>query len=82
MKTEGHPNYHEVTIVFPNGEKTQIYSSMEGTELHLDVDFRQLPAWTGQTVKRARETDENISKFNKKFKGLTAIMAGDKKLSD
>jgi large subunit ribosomal protein L31 len=67
MKAEGHPDYHEITVVMTNGEKFKTRSTWgkEGDEMRLDIDPNNHPAWTGGN-QRVIEQGQ-LSKFNKKF---------------
>jgi large subunit ribosomal protein L31 len=68
MKAEGHPDYHFVTVVLPNGTEYMSRSTFgkEGARIVLDIDPSTHPAWTGggaQMMDRAGR----VSKFNDKF---------------
>jgi large subunit ribosomal protein L31 len=70
MKSEGHPDYHFITVQMTDGTtyKTRSTSGKEGATLALDIDPKSHPAWTG--VQRVMDTGGQIAKFNKKFAGL------------
>lgn len=72
MKEKGHPDYHEITVVMTDGSefKTRSTYGKEGDKLHLDVDPKTHPAWTG--VHRLNDSGGQMAKFNKRFKGFTA----------
>ena len=74
MKNDIHPNYHEITVVMTDGTqfKTRSTYGEAGTVLHLDIDPKTHPAWTG--VHRLVDTGGQLAKFNKKFKGM--VMKG------
>lgn len=74
MKKQGHPEYHEITVVMTDGSEFQTRSTYgkAGDKLHLDVDPKSHPAWTG--VHRLVDSGGQLAKFNKRFKGF-----GDKK---
>jgi large subunit ribosomal protein L31 len=68
MKKEGHPDYHKITVVMTDGSKFETRSTYgkEGDVLHLDIDPKTHPAWTGggqQLVDRGGR----VSRFKKKF---------------
>lgn len=67
MKAEGHPDYHEITIVLTTGEKYKSRSTWgkPGDEMRLDIDPNNHPAWQGgaqQVIEKGR-----LNKFNDKF---------------
>jgi large subunit ribosomal protein L31 len=71
MKKEGHPDYHKITVVMTDGSKFETRSTYgkEGETLHLDIDPKTHPAWTGggqQLIDRGGR----VSRFKKKFGGL------------
>jgi large subunit ribosomal protein L31 len=71
MKKEGHPDYHKITVLMTDGTKFETRSTYgkEGDTLHLDIDPKTHPAWTGggqQLVDRGGR----VSRFKKKFGGL------------
>ena len=49
MKQDIHPNYHFITVTMTDGTTYQTRSTWgkEGGELHLDIDPKTHPAWTG-----------------------------------
>jgi large subunit ribosomal protein L31 len=68
MKKESHPNYHMITVVMTDGETFETRSTYgkPGDTLHLDVDPKSHPAWTGgqqQIVDRGGR----VSRFKQKF---------------
>ncbi|HEY7748791.1 MAG TPA: 50S ribosomal protein L31 [Aestuariivirgaceae bacterium] len=68
MKKEIHPNYHMITVVMTDGETFETRSTYgkPGDTLHLDVDPKSHPAWTGgqqQIVDRGGR----VSRFKQKF---------------
>ncbi|MFO1037197.1 MAG: 50S ribosomal protein L31 [Geminicoccaceae bacterium] len=70
MKADIHPDYHEITVVMTDGStfKTRSTYGKEGDSLHLDVDPKSHPAWTGgvaQLIERGQ-----VEKFNKKFQSF------------
>lgn len=73
MKKNIHPPYHEVTLVFNDGEKRTVMASYgkPGAVIHLDVDCKTHPAWTGQ--KRVVEKGSEVEKFNSRYGGLGSL---------
>ncbi|MBI5164508.1 MAG: 50S ribosomal protein L31 [Magnetospirillum sp.] len=67
MKTDIHPDYHEIKVVMTDGTEFTTRSTMgkAGDTLRLDIDPKSHPAWTG--VHRMVDTGGQIAKFNKKF---------------
>src|SRR5258706_13088935 len=49
MKQDTHPDYHTITVVMTDGTTYQTRSTYgkEGATLHLDIDPKTHPAWTG-----------------------------------
>ena len=70
MKKDIHPDYHTVKVVMTDGTEftTRTTWGKEGDTLHLDIDPKSHPAWTGQ--QRVIDTGGQIAKFNKKFAGI------------
>src|SRR5882757_9141447 len=71
MKKEGHPDYHPITVIMTDGTEfvTRSTYGKAGDKLHLDIDPKTHPAWTGshRTLSRGGQLD----KFNKRFAGLS-----------
>ena len=68
MKKQIHPNYHMINVVMTDGTSFQTRSTYgkPGDTLHLDVDPKSHPAWTGgqqQLVDRGGR----VSRFKQKF---------------
>ena len=68
MKKQIHPNYHMINVVMTDGTSFQTRSTYgkPGDTLHLDVDPKSHPAWTGgqqQIVDRGGR----VSRFKQKF---------------
>ena len=63
MKSGTHPDYHMINVEMTDGTKFQTRSTWgkEGDTMHLDIDPKVHPAWTGGQVAR----------FNKRFGGLS-----------
>jgi len=70
MKTDTHPDYHEITVVMTDGSefKTRSTYGKTGDRLQLDIDSKTHPAWTGQH--RMVDRGSQLAKFNKRFAGL------------
>ncbi|MFO1071637.1 MAG: 50S ribosomal protein L31 [Geminicoccaceae bacterium] len=70
MKTDIHPDYHEITVVMTDGSsfKTRSTYGKEGDTLHLDVDSKSHPAWTGGTVQLVERGQ--VEKFNRRFQNF------------
>ena len=62
MKSEIHPDYHTVTVKMTDGTEftTRTTWGKPGDTLHLDIDPKSHPAWSGG----------RLSRFQKKFGGL------------
>ena len=71
MKQDIHPDYHTITVVMTDGTTYQTRSTYgkEGATLHLDVDPKTHPAWTGggQTL---IDRGGRVSRFNAKYGGF------------
>ncbi len=67
MKSDIHPDYHEITVIQTDGSTFTTRSTMgkEGAELRLDIDPKSHPAWTG--VHRLVDSGGQLAKFNKRF---------------
>jgi large subunit ribosomal protein L31 len=68
MKKEIHPHYHPITVVMTDGTTfvTRSTYGKAGDTLHLDIDPKSHPAWTGgqqQIVDRGGR----VSRFKQKF---------------
>jgi large subunit ribosomal protein L31 len=78
MKEKIHPDYHEINVVMTDGSnfKTRSTYGKAGDTLHLDIDPKTHPAWTGQH--RLVDSGGQVAKFNKRFQniGITAPKAG------
>ena len=70
MKSDIHPEYHEITVVMTDGTdfKTRSTYGAPGETLRLDIDPKTPPAWTGQH--RLVDTGGQVAKFNKRYEGL------------
>ena len=65
MKSGIHPDYHMITVEMTDGTKFPMRSTWgkEGDTLHLEIDPKVHPAWTGGT--------RQVARFNKRFGGLS-----------
>ncbi len=72
MKSDIHPDYHDITIIMTDGTTytTRSCYGKEGDTIRLDIDPKSHPAWTG--VQRVMDTGGQVAKFNKKFAGIGA----------
>lgn len=70
MKSDIHPEYHEITVVMTDGTEFKTHSTYgePGDTLRLDIDPKTHPAWTGQH--RLVDTGGQVAKFNKRYEGL------------
>ncbi len=70
MKSEGHPDYHFITVVMTDGSSYQTRSTYgkEGDTLQLDIDPKTHPAWTGK--QSTMDRGGRVSRFKDKFKGF------------
>jgi large subunit ribosomal protein L31 len=78
MKQDIHPGYHTIKVVMTDGSEFTTRSTWgkDGDVLHLDIDAKSHPAWTGgqqQIVDRGGR----VSRFQKKFSGF--LKADEKK---
>src|SRR5215469_10454902 len=71
MKEGIHPDYHEITVVMTDGStyKTRSTYGKAGETLHLDVDSKSHPAWTGGQ-QRLVDSGGQLARFNKRFQGI------------
>lgn len=70
MKSEGHPDYHFITVVMTDGTEYQTRSTWgnDGDRLVLDIDQKSHPAWTGGRAEVNR--GGRAQRFKDKFKGF------------
>jgi large subunit ribosomal protein L31 len=70
MKAEGHPDYHEITVIMTDGStyKTHTTWGKAGDTMRLEIDSASHPAWTG--VHRVMDQGGQVAKFNKRFQGI------------
>jgi large subunit ribosomal protein L31 len=71
MKPKIHPDYHEINVVMTDGTtfKTRSTFGKPGDTMHLDIDPKSHPAWTG--VHRLMDSGGQLAKFNKRFQGMS-----------
>lgn len=71
MKQEGHPNYHTITVKMTDGSEFTTRSTWgkQGDTLHLDIDPKSHPAWTGGQ-QQLMDRGGRLSRFQKKFAGF------------
>lgn len=67
MKTDIHPDYHEITVVMTDGSeyKTRTTWGKAGDTMRLDIDSLSHPAWKGGVGKITEKGQ--LSKFEKRF---------------
>ena len=72
MKPDIHPNYHTIKVKMTDGTEYTTRSTWgkEGDTLHLDIDPKVHPAWTGGNARLMQEGGQ-VARFNKRFGGLT-----------
>ena len=70
MKSDSHPDYHDITIVMTDGTTYKSRSTMgkAGDTVKLEIDSKSHPVWTG--VHRLLDSGGQLAKFNKKFSGI------------
>ena len=71
MKKDIHPNYHPIKIVMTDGTEYMSRSTFgePGATLHLDIDPKTHPAWTGGNAHLV-DRGGRVSRFNNKFKAF------------
>ena len=71
MKPEIHPEYHTIKVVMTDGSEFSTRSTWgkEGDVLHLDIDAKSHPAWTGGQ-QQLMDRGGRVSRFQKKFSGF------------
>jgi large subunit ribosomal protein L31 len=71
MKTDIHPDYHDINIVMTDGASYMTRSTYgkAGDTLRLDIDPKSHPAWTGGQ-QRLNEAGGQVARFNKRFGGF------------
>ena len=78
MKQDIHPGYHTIKVVMTDGSEFTTRSTWgkEGDVMHLDIDPKSHPAWTGGQ-QHLVDRGGRLSRFQKKFSGF--LKAEDKK---
>jgi large subunit ribosomal protein L31 len=68
MKKEIHPDYHAIKVVMTDGTEYETRSTYgkEGDVLHLDIDPKTHPAWTGGG-QHLTDRGGRLSRFKSKF---------------
>jgi large subunit ribosomal protein L31 len=71
MKPDTHPNYHSITVKMTDGTEftTRTTWGKKGDTMHLDIDPKSHPAWTGGH-QQLLDRGGRLSRFQKKFAGL------------
>jgi len=71
MKSDIHPEYHEITVVMTDGTEftTRSCWGKPGDKMTLDIDPKSHPAWTGGGH-RLVDTGGQVARFNKRFGNL------------
>lgn len=71
MKPEIHPGYHTIKVVMTDGTEFQTRSTWgkPGDTMHLDIDPKSHPAWTGG-AQQLVDRGGRLSRFQKRFSGL------------
>ena len=71
MKQDIHPTYHTVTVKMTDGTEftTRTTWGKKGDVLHLDIDSKSHPAWTGGH-QQLLDRGGRLSRFQKKFSGF------------
>jgi large subunit ribosomal protein L31 len=68
MKPDVHPNYHFIKVVMTDGTEFMTRSTYggEGGTLHLDIDPKTHPAWTGGS-QHLVDRGGRLTRFNARF---------------
>jgi large subunit ribosomal protein L31 len=71
MKADIHPKYHKIKVVMTDGTEfeTRTTWGKPGDTLHLDIDPKSHPAWTGGQ-QHLVDRGGRLSRFQKKFSGF------------
>jgi large subunit ribosomal protein L31 len=71
MKSDIHPDYHEIKVVMTDGTEYMTRSTWgkPGDTMTLDIDPKSHPAWTGGGH-RLVDTGGQVARFNKRFGDL------------
>jgi large subunit ribosomal protein L31 len=78
MKAGIHPNYHVIKVVMTDGSEFMTRSTYgeANATLHLDIDPKTHPAWTGG-AQQLLDRGGRLSRFNSRF-GNLAMAKGKK----
>lgn len=78
MKPDTHPNYHTITVKMTDGTEftTRTTWGKKGDVLHLDIDPKSHPAWTGGH-QQLLDRGGRLSRFQKKFSGFLGKESAD-----
>jgi large subunit ribosomal protein L31 len=78
MKQDIHPGYHTIKVVMTDGSEFTTRSTWGkgGDVMHLDIDPKSHPAWTGGQ-QHLVDRGGRLSRFQKKFSGF--LKAEEKK---
>jgi large subunit ribosomal protein L31 len=70
-KATEHPEYHFIRVAMTDGTEyvTRSTWGKEGDTLHLDIDPRTHPAWTGGQ-QQLLDRGGRLSRFNSRFGGM------------
>jgi large subunit ribosomal protein L31 len=81
MKQDIHPDYHTIKVVMTDGSEFTTRSTWgkEGDVMHLDIDPKSHPAWTGGQ-QHLVDRGGRVSRFQKKFSGF--LKSDNKKFGD
>jgi len=68
MKADIHPDYHTVKVVMTDGSTFETRSTWgsEGQELHLEIDPKSHPAWTGGPQRLGKRGGQ-VARFKKRY---------------
>ena len=68
MKADIHPDYHMIKVIMTDGSEffTQSTWGKAGDVLHLDIDPKTHPAWTGGS-QQLLDRGGRLSRFNTRF---------------
>jgi large subunit ribosomal protein L31 len=71
MKSDIHPDYHTIKVVMTDGTEftTRTTWGKPGDTMHLDIDPKSHPAWTGGQ-QHLIDRGGRLSRFQKKFSGI------------
>lgn len=71
MKSDIHPNYHAIKVVMTDGTEyiTRSTYGEDGATLHLDIDPKTHPAWTGGS-QQLLDRGGRLTRFNSRFGNL------------